>query len=73
MKRCPKCGHAAEWLPCGTCDGEGIDPWAHDCGEDCCMCVNPEPNVRCDICRGRRGGYVCRSCDWMGDWEAPTP
>jgi len=25
----------------------------HDCGEDTCCCLNPEYNVRCDICDGK--------------------
>lgn len=29
--------------------GEG--EW-HDCGEDCCSCLEPEPNVTCDVCDG---------------------
>jgi hypothetical protein len=23
-----------------------------DCGEDCCACLNPEPDVICDVCGG---------------------
>lgn len=48
---CPKCGAELERVICELCDGEGLD--AHDCGEDCC-CLDPEPNVPCDICRDVR-------------------
>jgi hypothetical protein len=35
---------------CEDCSGEG---GYHDCGEDCCCCLDPEePNARCSHCRG---------------------
>jgi hypothetical protein len=40
-------------VQCWQCGGEGTT--GHDCGEDCCCCLNPYDNVRCDICGGR--GY----------------
>lgn len=43
-----------EWVECWNCD-EGYS--GHDCGEDCCCCLDPEDNVICDICRGK-GGWI---------------
>lgn len=43
------------WVICGQCD-EGYS--YHDCGEDTCCCLNPEPNVRCDTCEGKGGWYI---------------
>jgi hypothetical protein len=37
-------------VECGVCDGEGLR--GHDCGEDCCNCRRPEPNVPCWACSG---------------------
>ncbi len=40
-------------VTCYNCeDGLTAD---HDCGEDCCACADPEPNVFCDVCDGK--GY----------------
>jgi len=41
-------------VTCYACQGEGLSG-DHECGEDCCACRYPEPNVRCDICEGK--GY----------------
>jgi hypothetical protein len=41
-----------EWVDCWNCD-EGYS--GHECGEDCCACLEPEDNVVCDICRGAGG------------------
>lgn len=47
------------WVDCWSCGGEG---GYHDCGEDCCCCLDPdEPNETCDICHGK-GGWPCRVC-----------
>lgn len=37
---------------CWACDGEG---YVHDCGEDCCCCLNPEIDYcyPCDECGGK--------------------
>ncbi len=43
-----------EWIECENCGGEGFV--GHDCGEDCCCCLDPEDNVPCDVCGGK-GGY----------------
>lgn len=42
-----------DWIDCYNCGGEGYSH--HDCGEDCCCCLNPEDNVVCDICEGKGG------------------
>lgn len=55
---CPHCGSDVHWVDCENCD-EGYT--GHDCGEDCCCCLYPEPNVVCDICDGKGGWYVCLS------------
>jgi hypothetical protein len=31
----------------------------HDCGEDCCACLEPEENDPCAQCGGIGGWYVC--------------
>jgi hypothetical protein len=54
--QCARCGGEAEWLRCANCD-DGLS--YHDCGEDCCCCVEPEPNVRCDWCSGTGGSWHC--------------
>jgi hypothetical protein len=55
---CPECGADLEWADCWQCHGEG--GW-HDCGEDCCCCLDKETiDVECDICEGE-GGYL--QCD----------
>lgn len=50
---CPICEHELEWECCYQCDGIGI--YGHDCGEDCCACLDPEDNERCDECNGAGG------------------
>lgn len=52
--QCQYCGAAMEWEDCWNCE-DGYE--GHDCGEDCCCCLHPEPNVRCDVCGGE-GGYL---------------
>lgn len=56
--RCPVCGCDREWVDCWQCFGDG---WFHDCGEDCCCCLDPEDDLNepCPECQGR-GGY--REC-----------
>lgn len=41
-------------VTCWQCGGDGYS--CHDCGEDCCCCADPMPNVKCDICNGE--GYL---------------
>ena len=45
-----------EWIDCWNCDENGFVD--HDCGEDSCCCLDPEPNVRCDICKGKGGWWA---------------
>jgi hypothetical protein len=42
-----------EWERCWACDGEGVN--GHDCGEDCCPCLEPEENMTCSTCDGKGG------------------
>lgn len=65
MDKC-KCGNELTWRDCYNCD-EGYSD--HDCGEDCCCCLNPEPNVRCDICEGKGGWMACFLCYKGDDWD----
>lgn len=44
--------HNADWQECWNCS-DGFT--GHDCGEDCCACLEPEDNVICDICDGDGG------------------
>jgi hypothetical protein len=68
--QCKRCGSSIEHVACDVCDGEGLD--GHDCGEDCCCCADPEPNVQCQLCQGRGGWWRCLSGD---EWceENPLP
>lgn len=44
------------WVPCWQCHGEG---GFHDCGEDCCPCLDKEELTElCDECEGL-GGFRC--------------
>ncbi|MDZ4344451.1 MAG: hypothetical protein U1E51_18675 [Candidatus Binatia bacterium] len=63
---CPIHGEK-EWCECWQCGGEGVA--GHDCGEDCCCCLNPEDNVRCDICQGKGGWPRCYSCTPETEYE----
>lgn len=64
---CKDCGQDLDWEDCGQCeDGYSY----HDCGEDCCCCLYPEPNVRCDLCDGNSGWWVCTNRDCPGKVEA---
>ncbi len=56
---CAYCGGSVDWVDCWDCGGEGYS--YHDCGEDTCCCLNPEPNVQCDTCNGKGGWYKCLS------------
>ncbi len=63
---CPRCGCCEmAWEECENCGGEGVS--GHDCGEDCCCCIDPEDNVPCDYCDGAGGYYICLGhCDENG-------
>lgn len=60
--QCPKCGHETAHRRCDAIDCE--DGFYHDCGEDCCPCLNPEPNTPCEECHGRGYFNWCRHCGW---------
>jgi hypothetical protein len=57
---CWRCQSELEQVECETCYGEGVD--GHDCGEDSCICLNPEPNVTCSTCGGFGGWSWCPTC-----------
>ena len=40
-----------EMEDCPNCGGTGYSD--HDCGEDCCACLEPEDNVVCNWCGGK--------------------
>jgi len=66
---CARCG-CCEMVTeeCEQCD-EGLD--GHDCGEDCCCCEDPEPNLPCQFCSGRGYFMVCLGrCDEHGQHAA---
>jgi hypothetical protein len=54
---CAECGGDADRELCFKCDGQGVD--GHECGEDCCVCLDPEDNVPCDVCDGEGGWWYC--------------
>jgi hypothetical protein len=56
-----------DWCECWQCGGEGVS--GHDCGEDCCVCLHPEDNERCDICSGKGGWWRCYTCAPMTEDE----
>jgi len=55
---CPTCGTETESELCTTCHGEGYADEFHDCGEDSCACLYPEPGV-CSDCGGQGYFWVC--------------
>ena len=61
---CKKCGDVMHWKDCWNCCDGYV---GHDCGEDCCMCAEPEDNVICDICGGKAGYWICHTCSKEGD------
>jgi len=67
---CRHCGCELEWIKCDQCDGEGID--GHDCGEDVCCCLDPEPNDPCAQCGGLGGWFWCDNRGCPGKKEATT-
>lgn len=48
---CKICGEEMESEMCGSCGGEGYADEFHDCGEDSCCCLDPEPGM-CEDCDG---------------------
>ena len=67
-EECPHCGSSVSWVDCENCD-DGFS--GHECGEDCCCCLDPEPNVVCYICNGDGGWYVCHSEACNKELEIP--
>lgn len=58
---CLVCGADVDWIDCWNCqDGYSY----HDCGEDCCCCLDPVPNVECNICDGNAGWLGCTARCW---------
>lgn len=65
--QCARCGSSCYYMDCDEC----VDGYSHhDCGEDCCSCVNAEYNVRCAACGGSCGWQVCMSGQ---DWCEANP
>ena len=58
--QCARCGSSVDWQECEYCE-DGYSH--HDCGEDCCCCEFPEPNVVCDVCKGKAGWPRCMSSE----------
>lgn len=58
FKTCKICGDTLEWIECWDCGGEGFGDEFHDCGEDCCCCLDPEPG-ECPECHGEGGWSEC--------------
>lgn len=46
---CQVCAWEVERVDCDQCSDGFV---GHDCGEDCCACLEPEDNVACDTCDG---------------------
>ena len=59
----PHCEQELDWVRCDQCE-DGMS--YHDCGEDCCACLNPEPNVICDQCGGAGGWHWCYNASCPG-------
>lgn len=57
---CSECENTLDWVDCSECGGEGMSE--HDCGEDCCACLHPEPNMPCELCNGIGGWHWCWTC-----------
>ena len=54
---CRECESDLDWVVCDVCDGSGFS--GHDCGEDCCACIDPEDNEVCAECMGVGGWLTC--------------
>lgn len=63
-ERCQCCEMSHE--ECDNCGGEGVD--GHDCGEDCCACLEPEENMTCSTCDGDGSWWLC-DCNEHGIHE----
>ena len=58
---CPACGCDTFYERCWDCGGEGYS--GHDCLDDTCACLEPEPNVICETCDGEG---VLKKCQCNG-------
>jgi hypothetical protein len=56
--QCARCGSSVATERCESCE-DGFD--GHDCGEDCCCCLDPEDNVPCQHCHGTGVWHTCLS------------
>jgi hypothetical protein len=56
-------GDGGDWVDCWSCGGSGFTD--HDCGDDTCMCLDPEDYTECEVCRGD-GGWRKRLPDNEG-------
>jgi hypothetical protein len=65
--QCARCGSSCYREDCGACEDGYSD---HDCGEDCCPCLDPEPNVTCSVCAGCGGWWICLS---SSEWCETNP
>lgn len=60
--QCGRCGSSCDYQECWNCDDGG-------CGSDCCddlchggECIHGDSGqIRCDICQGHGGWWVCLS------------
>jgi hypothetical protein len=66
---CEHCGSEMSWERCDQCEDGYSD---HDCGEDCCCCLVPEPNVRCGQCGGKSGWWWCWNSACPGKHDDPA-
>ena len=65
--QCGRCGSSMMWQECWKC----LDGYSHhDCGEDVCCCMYPADNVKCDVCHGKAGWWVCCSSE---EWCQANP
>lgn len=56
--QCARCGSSCDFVECDQCEDGYSD---HDCGDDCCCCLHPKPNVTCSFCHGYGGWNKCLS------------
>lgn len=69
---CAICGSMMELTTCDHCQGEG---GFHDCGDDCCVCADPdEITDECDECDGEGEYLECSALphtdEQMQAWKA---
>jgi hypothetical protein len=57
--QCARCGSSVDCAKCDCDDGFT----GHECGEDTCCCLDPEPNVVCQMCWGAGVWHRCISSD----------